>query len=159
MVIINKCPYDEMKCSEYPCYKGRNRPITCDEGHYKSWRKSTRAEKKVCDLEISCRECEHNYSTRKCRLNKYKLKSKSKRFDVVTTLCSTCIRSAAPPELQCIWDASGARKLPEGAKAEIRGSALGRDGYAKVMIVSCPLYLSMDEKKNRILLKQARSRR
>lgn len=159
VIVINKCPYDEMKCSECPCFKGRNRPITCDEGHYKSWRKSTRAEKTVCELEIPCRECEYNYSTRKCRLNKYKLKLKSKRADAVTTLCSTCIRSAAPPELQCIWDASGARRLPEGAKVEIRDGAVSQDGYAKVIIISCPLYLSMYEEKNRILLKRARNRR
>lgn len=158
MIIIGKCPYDEIKCSECQCFKGRNRQITCDEGYYKSWRRSTKAEKTACELEIPCRECEHNYSTRKCRLNKYKPKSSKKRM-VATTLCSTCIRSAAPPELQCIWDVSRAQQLPEGAKIEVKDGALGRDDYTKIIVLSCPLYLSMFEEKNRVLLKQARSRK
>lgn len=66
------------------------------------------------------------------------------------TLCISCIRSAAPPELQCIWDASKGQELPTGAESKI-----DKD---KICIISCPKYLSMCDAANIALLREARRR-
>lgn len=72
------------------------------------------------------------------------------------TLCVSCIRSAAPPELQCIWDKSGARVLPEGAK--IITSQRNSDGGEYVIITECPEYLSIRDANHQKMLKEARKR-
>lgn len=73
------------------------------------------------------------------------------------TLCVSCIRSAAPPELQCIWDKSGARVLPEGVKTVVvyKKSSGGVD-YP--IVTDCPEYLSIHKANNQRLLKEARKR-
>ena len=73
------------------------------------------------------------------------------------TLCVSCIRSAAPPELQCIWDKSGARVLPEGVKTII--SQRKSDGGTDYIIVTeCPEYLSIRDVNHQKMLKEARKR-
>lgn len=74
-----------------------------------------------------------------------------------TTLCVSCIRSAAPPELQCIWDASRARELPQGVVAEhVEKKSEGGTEYTYV--ISCPEYLSIHDGKNQARLKEARKK-
>lgn len=73
-----------------------------------------------------------------------------KKCGKLKTLCISCIRSAAPPELQCIWDASKATVLPVGAEHKI-----DKD---KICITSCPEYLSMYDAANAALLRDARRR-
>lgn len=73
------------------------------------------------------------------------------------TLCVSCIRSAAPPELQCIWDRSHAKKLPEGAKAEyVEKKSEGGTKYT--IVTACPEYLSLHDGKNQAQLKEARKK-
>ena len=71
------------------------------------------------------------------------------------SLCFSCIRSAAPPSLQCIWDASKATILPEGAVAETH---ILSERIPVKKILSCPLYLSMDDQENMDMLLKARGR-
>lgn len=73
----------------------------------------------------------------------------------VHSLCFNCIRSAAPPSLQCIWDKSGAKELPEGAVVEIFNSS---ERIPVKKVISCPLYLSMNEPKNMKLLAAERKK-
>lgn len=80
-----------------------------------------------------------------------------KKCGKLKTLCISCIRSAAPPELQCIWDASKATVLPEGAVSEIFAinTITKKD---RIRIISCPEYLSMYDVNNIALLRDARRR-
>lgn len=72
-----------------------------------------------------------------------------------TTLCVSCIRSAAPKELQCIWDASRATKLPDGAVSET--VAFDKTtGLERIRVISCPEYLSIYDKNNKQRLQDAR---
>lgn len=52
------------------------------------------------------------------------------------SICWDCIHSAAPKELQCIWDESKGKILPDGAeyieKPNIEGSCK--------RVISCPLF-------------------
>lgn len=73
------------------------------------------------------------------------------------TLCVSCIRSAAPPELQCIWDRSHARQLPEGAETVIIEKER-ENGTKHIYIVKCPEYLSLFDAHNAKLLQEARRR-
>lgn len=70
------------------------------------------------------------------------------RNDGVSSICFSCIRSAAPPSLQCVWDASHGTVLPEGAK-------LSEKRVGKV-VIKCPQYLSVHDERNMALLKKAR---
>ena len=66
------------------------------------------------------------------------------------SLCWDCIRSAAPPSLQCSWDK--ALVLPEGAETvDMVGIS-----YSARRVVKCPMYLSEKDKQNARLLEQAR---
>ena len=68
------------------------------------------------------------------------------------SLCWRCIRSAAPPSLQCIWDRSKAKKLPEGAEFKPLYNHLG----LTTIVTKCPEYLSIFDKENIILLERER---
>ena len=75
------------------------------------------------------------------------------------TLCDTCIRSAAPPSLQCIWDSSRAKILPEGAKiTDVYDSSETNRGKRLTLfkIVECPEYLDMRIPENKELLLEER---
>lgn len=56
------------------------------------------------------------------------------------SICWDCIHSAAPKELQCIWDESKGKILPDGAeyieKPNIEGSCK--------RVISCPLFERMN---------------
>ena len=73
------------------------------------------------------------------------------------TLCISCIRSAAPPELQCIWDKSAARVLPEGAKT-ITSQRRSSGGTDYTIVTDCPEYLSIRDLNHQKILKEARKR-
>ncbi|MBP3342286.1 MAG: hypothetical protein J6K99_07150 [Peptococcaceae bacterium] len=70
------------------------------------------------------------------------------------SLCWDCIRSAAPPALQCIRDKTKGERLPEGAECKIEKISIGY----KVTVTSCPEYLPMMDKNNMNLLKQERAK-
>lgn len=72
----------------------------------------------------------------------------------VESLCWTCIRSAAPPILQCVRDKTKGERLPEGAECDIQKI---NTGY-KVTVTSCPEYLPMTDKNNMELLEQERKK-
>ena len=90
-----------------------------------------------------------------------KKEQKSKRSSVkrpqnnVHSICFDCIRSAAPPSLQCIWDKSKAKILPEGAVTKVFDLA---ERTAVKKVISCPLYLSVYDPKNMKLLADERKR-
>ena len=69
------------------------------------------------------------------------------------SICNDCIRSAAPPSLQCIWDRSKAKILPEGAEYI---DDIGRDNVKKVTY--CPEFLSIRDKANKDLLAAERKK-
>ena len=81
-----------------------------------------------------------------------------------SSICWSCIRSNALPDLQCIWFRSMAQQMPEGAEWE-EGSNIGnsctaalRGTWVKV-ITRCPQYLSEYDAKNRELVDMARNMR
>jgi len=76
-----------------------------------------------------------------------------KLLNGVHSLCFDCIRSAAPPSLQCIWDRSKAKILPEGAEYI---DDIGRDNVKKVTY--CPEFLSIRDKANKDLLAAERKK-
>lgn len=78
-------------------------------------------------------------------------------YKLPKTLCVSCIRSAAPPELQCIWDASKAQQLPEDAETIIIDTE-GGNGTRHIYVVKCPEYLSLFDTNNAKLLQEARRR-
>ncbi len=78
-------------------------------------------------------------------------------YKLPKTLCVSCIRSAAPPELQCIWDASKAQQLPEDAETVIIDTE-GGNGTRHIYVVKCPQYLSLFDTNNAKLLQEARRR-
>lgn len=77
------------------------------------------------------------------------------KADKKSTLCVSCIRSAAPPELQCIWDASRATILPEGAKSQVI-TVSKETGLKRIRVISCPEYLSVYDDNNKKRLQEAR---
>lgn len=78
------------------------------------------------------------------------------RWGMQGTLCWNCIRSAAPPSLQCIWDESKGQQLPEGA--EYDGYLNDNGACYGVIVTSCPLFLPLYERKNAELLEQEREK-
>lgn len=71
------------------------------------------------------------------------------------TLCWDCIRSAAPPSLQCARDKSGGKEFPDGAEYFVEPT---RERYDNVTVVNCPEYLSMHDRKNAERLRQERKK-
>lgn len=76
------------------------------------------------------------------------------RWGMTGTLCWNCIRSAAPPSLQCIWDESKGQQLPEGAVTQHDANSIG---YPTI-VTSCPEFLPLYERKNALLLEQEREK-
>ncbi len=106
-----------------------------------------------------CLQIEQRLRLVQARQAKLKPKAKKEKPTRKTpiTLCESCIRSAAPPELQCVWDASKAQKLPEGAETVIVEKQ-SEQGTTHVFIVSCPEYLSLHDEKNVERLQIARKK-
>lgn len=78
------------------------------------------------------------------------------------SLCNHCIRSAAPPSLQCIWDDSKAKLLPDGAKISASetktvGSGGGKKGLL-IKVLECPLYVDVRIPENKALLIEERKK-
>jgi len=75
------------------------------------------------------------------------------------SLCNYCIRSAAPPSLQCVWDESRAKILPDGAEISIMEtnclSKKNRDGVL-IKVINCPLYVDIRKPENKALLLEER---
>lgn len=73
------------------------------------------------------------------------------------SLCDSCIRSAAPPSLQCVWDESKANKLPDGAVISLSKT---RNEKKETLILAkvqkCPLYLDINQPDNKTLLREER---
>lgn len=80
---------------------------------------------------------------------------KQKEQGEVRTLCDDCIRSAAPPSLQCVWDYSRAQELPKGADYVVIG-ADAITGKDRIRITKCPEYLSIYDENNMKLLQEER---
>ena len=77
------------------------------------------------------------------------------------SLCNYCIHSAAPPSLQCIWDSSRAKILPDGAEVAVSDTKhLGRNGGEGVLVkvIGCPLYADVRLPENEKLLKEEREK-
>lgn len=74
---------------------------------------------------------------------------------LVESLCWDCIRSAAPPSLQCIRDKNKGYGMPEGAESYSKPCIYG--AVIKV-VTSCPLYLSVRDKENEELLEREREK-
>lgn len=57
---------------------------------------------------------------------------------MITCICWTCKRSAAPPGIQCSWDAS---------LKPVKGATIinidNKEGDAKPLVTDCPLYVSI----------------
>lgn len=149
------CPYEEVKCNACQSYKGKGYKNPCQEGFTKNWYKLRKKEKTPCELPTRCAECEHRMGGKKCRLNLYKPKFPEKK-EYRQSLCWDCIRSAAPPGLRCIWDASNGTKLPEGATFT-QEQLDSRAPYLKIVVLTCPQFLSMYDRKNQNILKKARN--
>lgn len=70
------------------------------------------------------------------------------------SLCWHCIRSAAPPSLQCIRDKTRGKELPEGVVCREEILITGMN----VIVLKCPDFLDIAVKENAALLKQARGK-
>lgn len=79
-----------------------------------------------------------------------------KKWGFTGTLCWNCIRSAAPPSLQCIWDKSKGQQLPEGA--EYKGYLNSNGAGYGVVVTSCPEFLPLYERENAELLERERAK-
>lgn len=119
----------------------------------------------ICDCGTECvkrgRDLRAGRSTR-CGYNctadprneKKPIRKTGRKGGFEESLCFSCIRSAAPPELQCVWDKSRAQILPDGVIYRIV------DGCEKpkTIVINCPEFLSMYDENNAELLRQARER-
>jgi len=79
----------------------------------------------------------------------------------IESLCYTCIRSAAPPSLQCIWDESRAKQLPDGAEVialDARSVSKKSGKEIIVKVLDCPLYLDIRIPENKALLEEERQK-
>lgn len=77
------------------------------------------------------------------------------------SLCNKCIRSAAPPSLQCIWDMSKAQELPDGAVVyAAETTCLGHKGRIGVLVkvLECPLFADITIPENNELLREERKK-
>lgn len=73
------------------------------------------------------------------------------------SLCDSCIRSAAPPSLQCIWDKSKANVLPDGAEISLSKTRNEKkDMLILAKVRSCPMYLDINQPDNKTLLQEER---
>ena len=79
-----------------------------------------------------------------------------KKWGLTGTLCWNCIRSAAPPSLQCIWDKSKGQQLPEGA--EYKGYLNSNGAGYGVTVTRCPEFLPLYERENAELLERERAK-
>ena len=70
------------------------------------------------------------------------------------TICWNCIRSAAPPSLQCVWDKTKGKQLPEGCKFITEDIHIG----IKTVVIGCPEFLSLYDEANRKLLEEERQK-
>ena len=79
----------------------------------------------------------------------------------IESLCYTCIRSAAPSSLQCIWDESRAKQLPDGAEVialDARSVSKKSGKEIIVKVLDCPLYLDIRIPDNKALLEEERQK-
>lgn len=77
---------------------------------------------------------------------------KKKRKPIVDSICWDCIRSAAPPALQCSWDKR--LELPEGAEVVVKKTVYGDT----LMVTKCPLFLSLKAQEYREMLAAEREK-
>ena len=83
--------------------------------------------------------------------------------DRTESLCFTCIRSAAPSSLQCVWDESKAKQLPDGAEVialEARSVSKAKKSGKEIVVkvLDCPLYLDIRIPENKALLEEERQK-
>ena len=76
----------------------------------------------------------------------------------VESLCNTCLHSAAPPSLQCIWDESKATLLPDGATVSATPARVGKKDCIYVKVQKCPLYQDIRLPENKAILLEERQK-
>lgn len=109
----------------------------------------------------SCGCAKEEFEKEKLRKLSQQATNKKDAKKPTMSLCWACIRSAAPPSLQCSWDKSRAKELPEGAEIELTHVKTGNyGGYYRenTTVTSCPEFLSVYDKENAELLKAERKK-
>lgn len=85
---------------------------------------------------------------------KNNLKAQKKTCNHRMSICWDCIRSAAPPSLQCLNDKTKGARLPEGVDYTLNVTS----EYVRTLVISCPEFLSIHDKDNAELLEQERKK-
>ena len=120
----------------------------------KEQRKAERKEKKMLMLKMMAEEkARRNAKTEEEKRLDAKL-AECTKWSLNGTLCWSCIRSAAPPSLQCIWDKTKGMKMPEGCEFTTDDINHG----IKTVITKCPEFLSLYERENVELLERERAK-